>query len=472
MHPIDLSPLSTGTSAQAAPAPRFYAMAWRWHFYAGLYVVPFLFVLALSGMVMVFFTGFQTRLGAPVHVTPQTQVLAVSTQALAVQARWPDAALKEYVAPRAPDLASWFVVGRGDATEAVAVNPYTAQILKTVDKDHTVFAWAERIHGSLLLGDVGDRLIEIAAGLAVVMVVTGLYLWWPRGEQRWSALLLPNLRARGRAWWKSLHASVGFWLSLGLLAFLLSGMSWTGVWGAQLVQPWNSFPASKWNDVPKSEASHASLNHGSEKAVSWALEQTPLPASGSAAGTPGVPAGQPVDLDSVAALATRLGFTGQHHIQLPSGDDGVYTISADSMSGDMDDPTGDRTVHVDRYSGRVLAEAVFAEYPLLGRVMAVAVALHQGDMGWLNAGVNLLFCAGVVFLCVSGVVMWWKRRPAGSARLVAPGVPTSPLRWKTGAFVMLGVALCFPLAGVALVGMLLLDALLISRIPALKAALS
>ena len=49
---------------------RFYAVAWRWHFYSGLYVVPFLMMLALTGLVMVFFTGFQSRLGALVYVNP------------------------------------------------------------------------------------------------------------------------------------------------------------------------------------------------------------------------------------------------------------------------------------------------------------------------------------------------------------------------------------------------------------------
>ncbi|MGC3356728.1 hypothetical protein, partial [Pseudomonas aeruginosa] len=29
----------------------FNALAWRWHFYAGLFVEPFMFLLALSGIV-------------------------------------------------------------------------------------------------------------------------------------------------------------------------------------------------------------------------------------------------------------------------------------------------------------------------------------------------------------------------------------------------------------------------------------
>ncbi len=451
---------------------RLYAIAWRWHFYAGLYVVPFLFMLAITGLVMVFFTGFQTRLGLVVNVAPQAQTATVVQQADAALAHLPGATLKEYMAPKHADVASWFVVSHNGATEAVAVNPYTAEVLKVVDKDNTVFAWAERIHGSLLLGDVGDRLIEIAAGLSVVMVVTGLYLFWPRNGGRWTELLVPNWRARGRAWWRSLHASIGFWLSGALMVFLLTGMAWTGVWGGQLVQAWSTFPATKWDAVPKSDLTHASLNPAGQHEVPWALEQTALPASGSDAGRPGVPAGSAVDLSSVTALAAQLGFKGQFHVQMPKGEDGVFTVSADSMSGDLTDPTADRTVHIDRYTGKVLAEAAFKDYSGVAKAMAIGTALHQGDMGWWNAGLNALLCLAIAFLCVSGVVMWWKRRPAGSGRLVAPGMPQDIRRWKTGALVMLGVALAFPLAGAALVGFLLLDALLLSRVPAIRRVLS
>jgi uncharacterized iron-regulated membrane protein len=454
--------IERASAADAGALPsRFHAVAWRWHFYAGLYVVPFLLMLALTGLVMVFFTGFQTRLGPAVTVNVADHApLPVSAQAQAVLELRSQATLREYIAPAAPDRASWFVVARDGVNEAVAVDPYTAQVLQLVDKDHTWFAWAEKIHGTLLLGDVGDRLIEIAAGFAIVMIATGLYLWWPRGGTRWAQVLLPDLRLKGRLWWRSLHASVGFWLSALLLMFLLTGLSWTGVWGAQFAQPWGTFPAAKWDAVPTSNTTHAMLNAGGQHEVPWGLEQTPLPVSGSLAGAVGVPAGQPVNLDTVAALAKQLGFTGQHHIQLPQTDTGVFTLSADTMSGDLGNPTQDRTVHVDRYSGRVLAEAAYADYPLLAKGMAVGIALHQGDLGLWNAILNVLFCAAIVFLCVSGIVMWWKRRPARSGRLVAPPLPRELPLWKGGALVMCAVALAFPLTGAVLLAVLLLDWLL------------
>ena len=112
------------------------------------------------------------------------------------------------------------------------------------------------------MGVVGDRLIEIAAGLGIVLVVTGLYLWWPRDGKTFIRVLVPNLAARGRSFWKELHAATGFYISIVLFFFLLTGMAWTGIWGEKLVQAWSTFPAEKWDNVPLSDKTHATMNHG------------------------------------------------------------------------------------------------------------------------------------------------------------------------------------------------------------------
>ena len=148
----------------------------------------------------------------------------------------------------------------------------------------------------------GDRLIEIAAGFAIMLVVTGLYLWWPRDGRGFGSVLVPQFSAKGRQLWKSLHLSIGFYVSLFLVVFLLSGLTWAGIWGEKFIQAWSTFPAEKWDNVPLSDKAHASMNHGGIKDVPWTLEQTPMPASGSDAGVTGTPEGQPVTLDAIVAL--------------------------------------------------------------------------------------------------------------------------------------------------------------------------
>jgi uncharacterized iron-regulated membrane protein len=204
------------------------------------------------------------------------------------------------------------------------------------------------------------------------------------------------------------------------------------------------------------------MNHGAMKEVPWALEQTPMPESGSLKGRQGIPMGVPVDLDSVAAYARSVGFAGQFRINLPNGPDGVYTVSADSMDGDTNDPFGDRTLHIDRYSGKVLVDIRFADYSLGGKAMAAGIALHQGNLGLWNTALNTLYCLTVIFLCVSGVAMWWKRRPAGT--LGAPRYPADYRIPRAVLGIALAVSIAFPLTGIAIVAFAVVDFLLPKRL--------
>lgn len=468
-----ISASSPDTVAPEGGAPRankLYFAAWRWHFYAGLYVIPFLVMLATTGLLMLWISAIAGRDGEHVSITPRGDALAISAQADAAAAAVPGGAVTGYIAPPAADRAALFKVSVGEDASLVAVDPITGAVLATHPYRTGWYDFLSKVHGTLLLGTTGDRMIEIAASLGIVMIATGLYLWWPR-QGGFLGALVPNLAARGRAWWKSLHATVGIWLSLVLLVVLVSGLSWAGVWGERFVQAWSTFPAEKWDAVPASDKTHASMNHGAAKEVPWALEQTPMPASGSQAGVAGLVPGTPVTLETVAGLARTLGFDGRFQLAAPAGEDGVWTISRDSMSNDSSDPTSDWTVHVDRYTGRILADVGYADYSVYGKAMAVGIALHEGDLGWWNVALNTVYCLGVIFLAASGVVMWWKRRPSRAFRLAAPPPRDVPL-WKGAVVIAIVLSVAFPLAGLAILGAVLIDTLVLSRLPAAKRLVS
>ena len=449
--------LSTGTVTRR----RFYRAVWRWHFYAGLVVVPFLTILALTGVVMLYGNSIETALGARYFVAPGGERASLAAQAQAAVASVPGGQLKLEVDPALPDRATVFVVASAGKDIVVSVDPHGPRVVDTIVKDDTWYAWANRIHGTLLLGTIGDRIQEIVAGLGIVLLLTGITLWWPRGERSLTGALMPDLRARGRLAWKEVHVSLGFYIGVVLLFFLISGMAWTGIWGTRIVQAWSTLPAVKLEAIPLSDKTHAAMNHADMKEVPWALEQAPMPASGSHAGMHGLPEGSPVDLDTVAAFARSIGFDGQFRINVPQEETGVYTVSADSMDGDTTNAMGDRTVHIDRYTGKVLADVGFADYSLPGKAMAVGIALHQGNLGLVNTMLNLLVCLSVLTLCVSGIVMWWKRRPVG--RFGAPRYAGGYRAPVTVLVVAVAVCATFPLTGIAVLVFATIDWILPKR---------
>ena len=448
-------------------ANKLYFAAWRWHFYAGLFVIPFLTILAITGMMMLWIAWIDGRDGERTAVIPLGAPLAVSAQAEAATDAVPGGVLKQYVAPRRDDLAALFRVDAEDDAIMVAVDPYTATVIETFPRRSGWYDFFDSIHSDLRLGVMGDRLLETAASLSLVLIATGLYMWWPR-KIGWRRALVPSI-ARGRGLWKSLHGVLGIWISVFLTLFLISGLAWAGIWGGKMVQAWSQFPAEKWDNVPLSDDIHASMNHDRHE-VPWALEQTPMPASGSDAGLGGVTG--PVTLDKVDQLARAIGFDARYQLNLPLGETGVWTLSRDSMSTDSTAPTTDRTVHVDQFTGKILADVRFQDYSLAGKAMAVGVALHMGTLGLWSVLANTLVCLSVLFLCASGVVMWWKRRPANGGRLAAPPMPNELPIWQGAVLVGLAVSMAFPMAGVAILAGLMVDMFVLSQLPRLRRSLS
>ena len=101
--------LRWNTSAKAELSA-FYRAAWRWHFYAGLYVVPFLLMLAITGLIMVYGNSIETRFGEKHFVAASGEQQSVVAQAKAAEAAIPGGKVTMYVAPATPDRSSIFAV--------------------------------------------------------------------------------------------------------------------------------------------------------------------------------------------------------------------------------------------------------------------------------------------------------------------------------------------------------------------------
>ena len=248
-----------------------------------------------------------------------------------------------------------------------------------------------------------------------------------------------------------------------------------------------------WDDIPLSDKTHASLNHGSEEELPWNLEQTPLPLSQDkpAEHVHHVEeASEPHDhskmgddhsmhvmsvssfaIDDVIEKARALGFT-QYKVNFPRSETGVYTVTANTMGGDIINPTQDRTTHLDQYSGRILGEVTWQDYNFIAKTLAVGISLHQGDISIINKLLNALFCLAFIVVSVTGGVMWWMRRPSGQRKLGAPPKFGDAGLWKAGLVSVVLISVLFPLAGSTIVTAMILDWLLFSRVEKFKTALS
>jgi uncharacterized iron-regulated membrane protein len=440
-----------------------YKALWRWHFYAGLYVIPILLMLSLTGLVMMWYQPVIEPLLYPgqTKVEPIGFTQPFDLQQVAVEQAYPDAKVTQMITPKSAFEPTRFLMQDGSGTNwLTSVDPYSLTVLGRHNKDDTWYAIADNIHGTFLLGSFGDAMIEIAAGLMLILLLTGLMIWWqkPGRVGRWRL----DFSLNGRSFWKELHSKIGAYGSIILLLFVISGLSWTGVWGAKMVQAWSSFPDGVYSNIPTSDLTHADLNPGVHEEVPWNLEQTHLPESGSTLGQAAIQG--PVSLDSVVKHARSMGMT-QFRVNLPKSDEGVYSVMAATMSRDITNAFKDRTLHFDQYTGNLLADIQFNDYSPFAKAMALGIPLHMGTWTTLNFAFNTLFCLAMILICCSGIIMWWKRRPAKTGiKVSAPPAPKYLQHWQSAFLIWLGASLFVPLLGITLFVLFLLDHFLVKSI--------
>ena len=440
---------------------------WRWHFYASFLVIPIFAMLALTGLIYLFRFQVEPVLHADLM---RVQPPAASANALPplqpqldlVREEFPDDKIGLIREGRQPDDANVFSLERQDgSTLDVFVDPWRSRILGSLDPDTTLSGAAIRLHGELMAGKWGDGVIEIAASWAIVMALTGYYLYFT-GR---SARLKQRSKAVAGAAVKNWHATIGLIAGVGLLFMIFTGLPWTGVWGEKTQAFATQQGTSFWSTDPSAASEPSStldesLPHSHAVEVPWAQGATVPPRSSSAEGSV-------ADIDTAVAIGERDGLRHPFSIIPPTDRKGVYSVMGDAFR----DPSRERTVHVDRYTGQVSADYGFGDYPLLAKTVSQAIGLHEGrSLGLVSMIMSAAFCLAILALCITGPLMWWRRRPAKSGSIGAPRgrMPIRSTRWVAAGLAALGLLL--PLFGATLVVVLLLDQLVLRRVPALKAA--
>jgi len=439
-----------------APTSAVYRAVWRWHFYAGLLVLPVLVMLALTGATYLFapeidgivyrdMIEVESRATAPMPVSALTAGVEAETGGSVVQ----------LTLPERPDRSVRLLVGVGGEARTVYADPYDGTVRGSIPFGGVMYT-IRKIHSLQLFGFWASSVVEAVAGWVLVLLGTGVFLWWPRGAS--GGVVTVRLPAKRRTFWRDLHAVTGA-ISGGVIAFLvLTGMPWSMFWGAR-VQQWAAVrnlgqPAAPAQVTPSfllpsmitGEGGHSHGVAEVETETPWAMEHfmppgSVMPTAASAA----------IDLDAAVAAFDRIGLPRPYAVQVPEGPAGAY--AAVHTSPQAQDT---RTIYLDQYSGDVVADVRYADYGLVARTIEWGVAVHEGrQYGAPNRYLMLMGCAAILTLALTAPVMWWKRRPKGT--LAAPP-PPAERHVRIGVLSTVAVVgVVFPLVGASLIIALLID---------------
>jgi uncharacterized iron-regulated membrane protein len=435
-----------GEAAAARSASDLYRAVWRWHFYAGLFVLPFLIILATTGALYLFRDEIDEIVHADlkrVAVPESPARVAPSAMIAASVATYPGAAVK-FTDPAGPGATAEITVStQQHGKRAVYVNPYTGEVLGSLADRGTVMWTIRYLHSLKYFGSFARSFIEIAAGWSILLVGTGIYLWWPRG--RGGGVVTVRGKPKHRTFWRDVHAVTGIFVGFFIVFLAITGMPWSGIWGAK-VNEWANgsnfgYPAGVYVAVPMSDEH---LDHVAK--TPWSLEQARLPQSSPAQGI-----SAPIGLDKAVEIFDSLGLHRGYAVGIPSTPSGVYTASVYP-----DDVSRQRVVHLDQYSGKPLLDISYADYGPIAKAMEWGINVHMGqEFGLANQLALLFACLAIVALAVAAAVMWWKRRP--SASLGVPPMPADPRVFRGLLAILAAGGVIFPLVGVSLIVMLSLD---------------
>ncbi len=441
---------SIADNETAVAANKPYRAVWRWHFLMGLLVAPVLLLLAITGGLYLYDSEIERLWYRDLmNVEAGAVPASAGAQEGAVRRAFPKATLKSVLWPHdRTHVSTWTVVDPVEGNLNVFVDPWTAQITGTLPQHRRLMNVISSLHGELLLGKPGDWLVELTASCALIMMLTGLYLWWP-ARWRLRRVFVPRFGAQGRAFWRDLHAVPSALFAMGVIFLVLSGLPWSGFWGQQLAKlgtlSASTMPTPNFSSPPTVAAKvdpHAEHRNAASKALPWTIRQAGLPTlAAEADASHGTIALQHVMDIAAARGVTRVG--PRLRVFYPEDAHGVFTISlVPARAQDQ------RTIYLDPRNGDIIQDIGWREYSALGRAVEWGVMAHMGrQFGEPNRWLALSICISIVVATIAGIVMWWQRRPSGG--IGAPDAQNQKLpRPMVATMILLG--LLFPFAGIAL----------------------
>jgi len=298
------------------------------------------------------------------------------------------------------------------------VDPYSGQALGYLGDDG-FFRIVLKIHRQLFLGTTGRIVVELTTCWTIVLLFTGVYLWWPRkASQRWG-VWVPRLRGSAYRTLRDLHAVTGFYIALVVLTIACTGLLYTFFWGQ-------------------------GYGYVARETGAYDIFLKP-PQSKSPASAPRLP------LDQIVKTARKKMPDMNLSITFPKTPQGAFVVFAFRERG----PSTSAVAVIDHASGEILQYRTNSQFPAMSWWGTWNYPLHVGSiLGLPTKIIWFLACLALMAMPITGCWMWWQRRPTGQLGLPRVSEAVVP-RWITAIICLLGVLL--PALGASIVLILLAE---------------
>ncbi|SDI21082.1 Uncharacterized iron-regulated membrane protein [Mucilaginibacter gossypii] len=259
------------------------------------------------------------------------------------------------------------------------VNPYTGQLVDQFNRRQTFLYSVEMFHRFLLGGknSIGDWVISISTLFFLIILITGVVLWWPKTKVIMKQCLKIKWSGSGKRLTHDLHIVTGFYTSIFLIVISASGLVMTFKWANSTLFFLTGSKVVAKEDIKAPLSVHQ----------------------------PGVTAISPDA--AVVALGDKITDVENYTIRYPRDTAAVYTFNV-LKKGSVELATD--TYYIDQYSGKLAGSALYADKSLGQRIRGVIKPIHTGSIyGWPTQVLAFLITLVSLIFPVTGVMMWLNR---------------------------------------------------------------
>ncbi|MDQ8202589.1 PepSY domain-containing protein [Pelagicoccus sp. SDUM812003] len=405
---------------------KIYQLVWRWHFWAGLLVSPVLIIVAITGALYVFKDEIERLLHSEtLFVEPGGSAVPHSTLESAIAAELPEAELHYLSVSKEPDRAwiAYVETHKADGAEEtsyVYFDPYKGEILGHHPSDEGFFRVILDIHRRLMSGTIGRLVVETATCWGIVSVLSGLYLWWPRKKEKIKGVWIPRSRGSKRTLLRDWHTIPGVYLSFFLLAIMGTGLFFTNIWGTGL-----RIGTALSGGFPEFYISPPKSAHVEDHSLQTRISADEVWKTAN---------------DAYSYEGRGYGMEFPHH----------DTDDAFSITTDISVPFAKLgATFIDQYTGELLLVATSEDLPFMSKVLLLFYPIHVGSIFGLGTKIlAVLSCLILIAMCVTGIWMWWRRRPSGATGAPRKTPPKTAPKWM--AWLTIALAVLLPTVGASL----------------------
>lgn len=342
------------------------------HLYIGAVAALFLFLLGLTGAVMVFEDQIDHQLNKKLlDVSVSGPVLPLDELKSRLEAGNRGYKVVVFELPQQEGRAYFVVLApaKGD-TKDLIVNPYSGAVIGNVAQLND---WMNKVHGfHTHLSNIAGPNSKVALGWSAIallfLAATGIFLWWPRKIFRW------QMDSPVRRMTFDMHNALGFYSLIFMVLFAFTGA--VIHWEKEARQLADKLSPTQTQRVKPSGPAPGAIPLGPSELLSAAQAAIPGARVTTMQFVPGRPA----------------------HVQMKFPEDHT--------------PAGRSVVVIDSYTGKPLEVSPSRSASAGSKFVQMwNREIHTGDIGgWPTRILACFFSLMLCVMTVTGPIVWWNRQ--------------------------------------------------------------